>query len=134
MEYFLDTNICIYIIKKSPESIIKKFKSLRMGAIGISTITLAELRFGVANSLHKQKNQAALDEFISPIETVPFDDLAANHYGEIRSELQKKGIPIGPLDMMIAAHAMSLNVTLVTNNTKEFNRIAQLKVENWASL
>lgn len=132
MKYLLDTNICIYIIKKSPESIIEKFKSLRMGDIGISAVTLAELRFGVANSLQKHKNQAALDEFISPIEVLPFDDLAANHYGEIRAVLQKKGIPIGPLDMMIAAHALSLNVILVTNNTKEFNRIGPLKIENWA--
>ncbi len=132
MKYMLDTNICIYIIKQSPPQVLSKFKSLSIGDIGISTVTLAELRYGVAKSLHRQKNQHALDEFISPLEILPFDTNAADHYGDIRAQLQKQGTLIGPLDMMIAAHAISLKTTLVTNNGKEFNRIPHLKVVNWA--
>lgn len=132
LKYLLDTNICIYIIKESPTRLIQKFKSLNLGEVGISSITLAELRFGVAKSLHKHKNHQALNEFILPLEILPFDGNAADCYGEIRASLQKKGTPIGALDMMIAAHTLSLNAILVTNNVKEFKRVNHLKIENWA--
>ncbi|MDR3478812.1 MAG: type II toxin-antitoxin system VapC family toxin [Gammaproteobacteria bacterium] len=134
MKYMLDTNMCIYIIKKHPENVLKKFKTFDLGDISISSITLAELMYGVHKSLHQHKNKAALEEFISPLEIMPFDDDAATHYGEIRANLEKKGTPIGSLDMMIAAHAQCLKVTLVTNNKKEFSRVPHLKIEDWVHL
>lgn len=131
MKYMLDTNMCIYIIKKHPERVLKKFTSLEIGDLGISSITFAKLSYGVQKSQHQQKNAKALEQFSSPLEIVLFDVDAANHYGNIRSYLEKKGTPIGSLDMMIAAHARCLNVTLVTNNKKEFSRVPHLKIENW---
>ncbi len=131
MYYMLDTNICIYIIKQKPPKVLNKFKTLTLGNVGISSITLAELQYGVEKSLYPQKNKNALLEFVISLEVVPFDDLAAVHYGEIRTCLEKIGKPIGPLDFMIAAHARSLNATLVTNNKKEFKRVPHLTVEDW---
>ncbi len=131
MRFLLDTNICIYLIKKSPENILKKFESCLIGDIGISSITLSELFFGVEKSQHTHQNQQALEAFITPLEIAPFDEDAAACYGKIRANLEKKGLPIGSLDFLIAAHALSLSVTLVTNNTKEFSRVKKLKLENW---
>lgn len=131
MKYMLDTNICIYIIKKHPDTVLKKLVSLELGDICISSITLAELQYGVQNSHHQQKNKIALNEFISPFVIMPFEENAASHYGYIRTYLEKKGTPIGPLDQMIAGHAQSLNSILVTNNTKEFSRVPKLKIEDW---
>ncbi|MCC2666830.1 MAG: type toxin-antitoxin system VapC family toxin [Gammaproteobacteria bacterium] len=131
MKYMLDTNICIYIIKKHPDNIIKKFNLLDVGDIGISSITFSELLYGVEKSQHSQKNKAALEEFVLPLEILPFDDESARHYGYIRASLEKKGTLIGALDLMIAAHAQATNLTLVTNNIKEFSRVHQLKIENW---
>ncbi|GAB4224441.1 MAG: type II toxin-antitoxin system VapC family toxin [Gammaproteobacteria bacterium] len=102
-----------------------------MGNIGISSVKLAELQYGVEKSQHTKKNRAALDAFILPLEIVSFDENAAYHYGLIRARLEKKGCPIGPMDLMIAAHADCLQVTLVTNNTKAFSRILHLAIENW---
>ncbi len=134
MKYLLDTNICIYIIKKQPVSVINKFKRLSIGDIGISSITLAELNYGVEKSQHPQKNKSALEEFILSLEIVSFDERAAYHYGDMRAELEKKGTPIGPLDLLIAAHARSLDLVLVTNNKKEFARVSKLKIEDWVHL
>lgn len=134
MKYMLDTNICIYIIKKHPENVLKKFKTFKLGDIYISSVTLAELMYGVYKSLHHQKNKTALEEFISPLEVMPFDEEAATHYGQIRARLGKNGTPIGALDMMIAAHAQALNLTLVTNNKKEFARVPHLKIEDWVRI
>lgn len=131
MKYMLDTNMCIYLIKKHPENVLKKFNVFDVGDIYLSSITFAELMFGVQKSHHQQKNKAALQEFTSPLEIMPFDTEAATHYGYIRAHLEKKGTPIGSLDMMIAAHAQCLNLILVTNNQKEFSRIPNLKIENW---
>ena len=131
MKYLLDTNICIYIIKKRPINIVNKFKTLSIGDIGISSITLAELSYGVEKSQYRNQNQEALYEFTLPLEVLHFDEKAAFHYGIIRTNLEKRGLPIGALDLMIAAHAQSLNLTLVTNNTKEFTRIKELSIENW---
>jgi tRNA(fMet)-specific endonuclease VapC len=131
MKLMLDTNICIAIIRRRPKDILQKFSSYQVGDICISSITLAELRYGVSKSLYQEQNQVALDEFILPLEVVAFDHTAALFYGGLRSALEKQGTPIGPLDTMIGAHALSLNLTLVTNNTKEFNRIPRLKVIDW---
>ena len=131
IEYLLDTNICIYIIKKRPIQVFEKFKSLSFGSIGISSITLAELQFGVAKSALPEKNQEALNSFLTPLEIVDFGYGAAIEYGKIRADLMRKGTPIGAMDMLIAAHAKSMSLTVVTNNEKEFNRVIGLKVENW---
>ena len=131
MEYLLDTNICIYIIKKKPAEVFEKFKTLTIGDVGISSITLAELQYGIEKSSNSEKNREALEKFLTPIEIIDYGFEATVEYGKIRAELEKKGVPIGPLDMLIASHAKSLNVILVTNNVKEFGRIAGLKIENW---
>jgi tRNA(fMet)-specific endonuclease VapC len=131
MEYLLDTNICIYIIKKRPASVLKKFESLSPGDVAISSITLAELYYGIMKSSDPRKNQEALDKFLIPLEILDFEYAATIEYGKIRADLEKKGTPIGSLDMLIASHAKSLNLTLVTNNEKEFERIPDLKIENW---
>jgi tRNA(fMet)-specific endonuclease VapC len=132
MDYLLDTNICIYIIKKRPEKVLEKFNSLTIGDVVISSITLAELHYGIMKSSNPKKNQEALDKFLSPLEIIDFDYFATIEYGKIRAVLEKNGTPIGPLDTLIAAHAKSQKLTLVTNNEKEFKRIHDLKIENWA--
>ncbi len=131
MKLMLDTNICIAIIKQRPKDILQKFSAYQVGDICISSITLAELRYGVAKSQYQEKNQVALDEFILPLEVAAFEHTAVLFYGGLRSALEKQGTPIGPLDTMIGAHALSLNLTLITHNTKEFNRIPGLKVIDW---
>jgi tRNA(fMet)-specific endonuclease VapC len=131
MEYILDTNTCIYIIKQKPENVFKRFNELPLGSVCISTITLAELQFGVAKSSNPDKNQLALNHFLVRLEVVDFDATATIEYGKIRAQLESKGCPIGSLDTLIAAHAKSLNLTLVTNNTREFSRVENLRIENW---
>lgn len=131
MKYLLDTNICIYLIKKKPMSIIDKFNQYSVGDLGVSSITVAELFFGVQKSQHRKQNQAALMQFVSPLEIAEFDTDAAFKYGQIRAELERKGTPIGSLDTLIAGHAVSLGVSLVTNNEREFSRVPGLNVENW---
>ena len=131
MKLMLDTNICIYIIKQQPVAVLKRFLEYQIGDIGISSITLSELRYGVAKSTHQEKNTKALDEFITPLEVVSFDEEAAHIYGDIRATLEKAGTPIGAMDMLIAAHAVSLGIPLVTNNTREFVRIPTLNIIDW---
>ncbi len=131
MKYLLDTNTCIYIIKKKPVEVLERFQSLPLGDVGISTITLSELQYGVAKSTQPEKNQQALQQFLIPLEIVEFDYEASVVYGELRVHLEKTGQPIGALDMLIAAHAKSLDITIVTNNEREFRRVPNLKVENW---
>lgn len=131
MKYMLDTNICIYLIKKQPANVLQKFKRQKVGSICISSVTFAELMYGVEKSQHLQKNKAALEEFTLPLDIISFDDKSARHYGHIRAYLEKKGTPIGALDLMIAAHAQCMNITLVTNNVKEFSRVPKLKIEDW---
>ena len=131
MKYMLDTNICIYIIKHRPEEVIQKFMEHDPDDICISAITYAELVHGVEKSQAKEKNRVALMVLLSEIQIVPFDDLAAQIYGEIKADLQKKGTPIGLMDTLIAGHAKALNLTLVTNNTKEFARVEGLELEDW---
>lgn len=132
MQYMLDTNICIYIIKKKPVTVYKTLEKLNIGDICISAITLAELAYGVEKSQNKEKNKLALTVFSAPFEILPFSDKAALVYGQIRAELERRGKIIGAHDMLIAAHALSENLTLVTNNTAEFKRIPGLTLENWA--
>ena len=131
MKLMLDTNICIYIIKQQPVAVLKRFLEYQIGDIGISSITLSELRYGVAKSTHQEKNTKALDEFITPLEVVSFDEEAAHIYGDIRAALEKAGTPIGSMDMLIAAHAVSLGIPLVTKNTREFVRIPTLNSIDW---
>jgi tRNA(fMet)-specific endonuclease VapC len=119
--YMLDTNICIYAIKKKYESVLEKIRENRLSGVSISSITLSELEYGVANSMYPERNSIALLEFLSVIKVMPFDKLAAKEYGLIKTDLKKRNCIIGPLDTLIAAHAKSLDLTLVTNNTKEFS-------------
>lgn len=131
MKLMLDTNICIYIIKQQPESVLKRFLDYQVGDISISAITLSELSYGVAKSKHRVKNSKALDEFMIPLEILPFDEEAAQAYGDIRTSLEKAGTPLGAMDMLIAAHAVSRGLELVTNNTREFSRVTNLTIVDW---
>ncbi|MBW1695340.1 MAG: type II toxin-antitoxin system VapC family toxin [Deltaproteobacteria bacterium] len=131
MAYMLDTNTCIYIIKRKPPDVINRFKKTRPSTIGISVITLSELAYGAMKSSKPDQNLLALAQFVAPLEIFAYTDGAAYHYGNLRSHLEKKGTLIGSLDMLIAAHALCLDCTLVTNNEKEFIRVPTLKIENW---
>jgi tRNA(fMet)-specific endonuclease VapC len=131
MKYLIDTNICIYIMNKRPVAVIKKFKQFELGEIGISTITVSELQYGIVKSKYRKKNEFRLEEFLTPLEILTYDQTAARVYGDIRFQLEKLGKPIGPLDLLIAAQAISQDLVLITNNDKEFKRIKKLKVENW---
>jgi tRNA(fMet)-specific endonuclease VapC len=127
----LDTNICIYLINKRPPKVLERFHRHEVGDIGVSSVTVAELAYGVAKS-GSERNRAALEGFLLPLEIADFDQKAAWRFGAIRGALERAGKPIGPYDMQIAAHALALGSTLVTNNLREFQRVPGLKVENWA--
>lgn len=131
MKVMLDTNICIYIIKQRPQSVLDRFAEYPVGDVGISTITLAELEYGISKSSDPARNRGALREFIFPLEVTAFDRPATIQYGKIRAALERKGSPIGSMDLLIAAHAFSLGACLITNNEKEFKRVPGLRVENW---
>lgn len=131
MKYLLDTNVCIYIIKKKPSQFFEKLETLQINDVGISAITLAELEYGISKSMFPEKNKIALIKFLAPLEILPFAEKAAEIYGKIRSYLEKAGSIIGTLDLFIGAHAESENLVLVTNNVTEFSRIPNLKIENW---
>ena len=127
MKWMLDTDTCIALIKRQPPNLIKRLQAKAVGDVGISSITLAELRFGVSKSARRQQNQAALD-------VAAFDELAADSYGDVRAELESNGTPIGPLDTLIAGHGLSLNVVLVTHNMREFRRITGLRIDDWRKI
>ncbi len=127
----LDTNICIYIIKRKPVEVLQRFNAYRVGDVGVSSITVAELYFGAQKSQRPDQNQQAVEQFLLPLTVAQFDYDAAVIYGRIRAGLEQQGTPIGALDTLIAAHALSLGVTLVTNNVQEFSRVQGLAVENW---
>ena len=133
MRYLLDTNICIYIIKKRPPEVLERLVSLDHEEVGVSSITVAELEYGVAKSSRPRQNREALLNFLAPLQILAFDDQAAQHYGKIRAYLERKGQTIGAMDLLIAAHSRSLSLTLVTNNEKEFSRVPGLTVENWVN-
>ena len=131
MKLLLDTNICIFIIKRRPAAVLERFREYEIGDLGISSITLSELRYGVVKSEHREKNARALDEFTTPLEIIPFDENAALAYGEIRATLESAGMVIGSMDMLIAAQAVALSIPLVTNNTREFQRVRGLNILDW---
>ncbi|MBD8942405.1 MAG: type II toxin-antitoxin system VapC family toxin [Clostridiales bacterium] len=131
MRYMLDTNICIYLIKHKPPQVFEKLQEHNPDEICISAVTYAELVHGVEKSKAVERNRLALTILLSNIEILDFDMKAAEEYGRIRADLEKKGTPIGPLDMMIAGHAKSLGYTVVTNNVGEFKRVEGLQYENW---
>lgn len=131
MKYMLDTNIIIYLKNHRSEAALRRFTKRSPRELCISSITMAELEYGVFKSSKPSQNQIALTTFLSQIEVIPFDTEAAIEYGAIRTYLEQKGQPIGANDLLIAAHAKALNLTLITNNTREFSRIPSLKVENW---
>ena len=130
IRFMLDTNICIYIINQTPQYGFEKFEQYQIGEIAISSITASELAFGVEKS-GSQRNKNSLLKFLAPLEILPFDERAIWHYAQTRHALQSRGTPIGALDLLIASHALSLGVTLVTNNTKEFERVDGLMLDNW---
>ena len=131
MTYMLDTNICIYIIKRKPEDLINRFLRTNPDDMAVSSITVSELFYGVFKSSKPAQNMAALTNFLLPFEILSYDDKASIEYGKIRAGLEKNGKIIGPMDLLIAAHAKSLSLILITNNIKEFTRIPDLNVENW---
>ena len=127
----LDTNICVYLIKKKPEKLIQKFSTKEIDEIAISTITVSELEYGVEKSMYTDKNKIALIQFLAPFEIVLYDYSAACQYGYIRAKLEREGTIVGSMDLLIAAHAKANDLILVTNNEKEFKRVDGLKIENW---
>ena len=131
MRYMLDTNICIYTIKHKPPKVIQRFLSHDPSELCISSITYAELMHGVEKSMSAERNRIAITMFLSPISVLNFDTYAAEEYGKIRADLERKGTPIGPMDILIAAHAKAEDLILVTNNTREFERVEDLEVEDW---
>lgn len=128
----LDTNICIYIINAKPPAVLARFQQYRMGDVGMCSVVAAELAFGVAKS-ESVRNRQALEMFLAPFIILPFDASAAWIYGELRSDLERRGTPIGSMDTMIAAHALSQQAVLVTNNTREFSKVPGLQLDNWVS-
>jgi tRNA(fMet)-specific endonuclease VapC len=131
--YLLDTNTCIFIKNKKPITVLKKLEQVikKREKIYLSSISAAELQYGVYNSQSIEKNRISLVEFLAPFEILDFDDTDAEIFGKIRAELKRQGKIIGPYDMLIAAQAISRDLILVTNNVDEFNRIAELKIEDW---
>ncbi len=130
--FLLDTNICIYLIKRRPANVLKRLKEHSIFEIGISCITLSELEYGIHKSSQPFRNRIALAEFLAPFEILAFDDQAALEYGKLRWDLERRGQSIGGMDLLIAAHALSSQCVLVTNNEREFGRIPDLLIQNWA--
>lgn len=130
IKYLLDTNIVIYTIKNRPEEVRQTFRKYQ-GQMAVSTVTVGELVFGAERSAQPESNQADIDGMLARLDIFSFDEKAAAHFGQIRAGLYAKGQPIGPYDMMIAGHARSQGLILVTNNMKEFERVPGLRLENW---
>ncbi len=131
MNYLLDTNICVLLIRQKSPQVLAKLTTHPITEIGISAITVAELQYGVQKSSQPALNQQALDQFLISLSIVPFDELDAIVYGQIRANLEARGLPIGAVDTFIAAQAVQYNLILVTNNVREFARVAGLAVEDW---
>ncbi len=130
--YMLDTNICIYIAKKRPEAVLKKFEAFKVGQVGMSAITYGELWYGVQKSHHPEKSKKLLEDLASIIIPIPLSVEVGQKYGEIRAILEQSGTPIGNNDLWIAAHALTVRLILVSNNMREFMRVPELVLENWA--
>lgn len=132
IDYLLDTNACIELIRQRSKAVLARLRTCSSGSVGISSITLAELHYGVARSSSPERNFIALTQFCAPLELLSFDEGAASVYGVVRADLESSGFQVGPLDTLIAAHALALKATLVTDNVREFRHVKGLKVENWA--
>jgi len=132
MKYLLDTDTCVYLIKRRPLQVYERFRRHRLSAVALSSIVVSELSWGAAKS-GLPKNVEALDAFLAAFQITAYDQSAAFIYGRLRADLERRGMPIGPLDMLIAAHALSLDMTLVTNNEREFRRVPDLRIENWTA-
>jgi tRNA(fMet)-specific endonuclease VapC len=132
MRFMLDTNTCVDLIRERNHDILRRMKRRSPDELCVSSVTLSELEYGAAKSANPERNRLALAQFMTPVSVVSYDGAVAPVYGRVRAELEKAGTPMGPLDTMIAAHALSLGVTVVTNNEREFRRVAGLKVQNWA--
>lgn len=130
--WLLDTNICIYLIRRKPPRLLERLREVDIHAVGVSAVTVAELQYGVAKSARPEQNALALAALLAPLGVEPFDDAAAAVYGGVRADLERAGTPIGSMDLLIASHALALGRTLVTNNVREFQRVAGLKIDNWA--
>lgn len=130
--HMLDTNICIYAIKKNPQRVVEHLRQRMPGEVCVSSVTVAELEYGVAKSARPEQNAEALRLFFAPLEVVSFDAAAAAQYGRLRTHLEGRGTPIGAMDLLVAAHALAMPATLVTNNESEFRRVPGLEVENWS--
>ncbi|WP_019572116.1 type II toxin-antitoxin system VapC family toxin [Thioalkalivibrio sp. ALMg3] len=133
MRYMLDTNICIYIMKRRPPEVHERLRHVPVGEVGLSAVVLAELRYGVCRSNQKERSEAALERFLAFTQVCDWPEEAADHYGDIRAELEHAGAPIGANDLLIAAHARATETVLVTNNGREFERVPGLQVQNWVS-
>lgn len=132
MRYLLDTNICIFIINYRPALVRERFESIPVGEVGISSVTLSELHYGAAKSGKPAQNTSALRKFLLPLDVLAYGEQAAECYGQLRAFLEGAGTPIGPMDLMIAAHALSAHLTVVTNNRREFERVPGLVAEDWS--
>ena len=132
MKYLLDTNICIYALKNRPLAVLERLQAVGRGAVALSVITVLELRQGAEKSQQREANHSRLDFFFAPLRIFPFDEEAAAVAARIRAHLERQGTPIGDLDSLIAAHALARDLTLVTNNLREFARVPGLSTENWA--
>lgn len=132
IKYMLDTNICIFTVKNRPEHLRGTFNQ-RHGQMGISSITLMELIYGAEKSATPERNLVVVEGFASRLEVLTYDEIAAAHSGQLRAELARNGTPIGPYDQLIAGHARSRGLILVTNNLREFNRVPGLRVEDWTA-
>ncbi len=132
MRYLLDTNICIYIAKQKPQPVMERFRLLRPGEVGMSIITHMELTFGAWKSRQRNDSLQRIQELERFVPVLPLDASVSSHYGRLRAELESRGSPIGAYDLLIAAHALALGLTLVTNNVREFHRVPALRIENWA--
>jgi len=132
MKFMLDTNACVDLIRQRDKRILRRMKRRRPGDLCVSSVTLSELEYGAAKSADPAKNRLALARFMTPLSVMPYDDAVAPVYGRVRAELEREGRAIGPLETMIAVHALSLGLTVVTDNEREFRRVPGLKVQNWA--
>ena len=133
MKYMLDTNVCIHIMKNKPLSVMERFRQHESSDVCISSITYAELCHGIDKSRNREQNRLALSVFLAGIQIIPFDARAAIQFGSLCKRLELAGTPIGVMDTLIASHALSLGLTVVTNNTRDFSRVPELPVEDWVS-
>ncbi len=132
--FMLDTNICVDSLRSHAADLFNRLRQFQIDEIAISSITFAELQYGAAKSARRGRHQEVLAQFCAPLLILPFDDLAAESYGKVRATLEGADTPKGPLDTLIASHALSLDMTLVTSNEREFRRVVGLRVENWRAL